>query len=83
LHFAPGSAAGLAEGVTRLIEDADLRRAMGVAGRESVAACGWAGIGDELLGHYRDVRGLSRGHPADRDAPDRDGTPVRGGWGAG
>jgi phosphatidylinositol alpha 1,6-mannosyltransferase len=77
LHFPPGSAVGLAEGVTRLVGDAALRRAMGVAGRESVAACGWAGIGDELLGHYRDVCGLRRGHPADRDAPDPDGAGVR------
>ncbi|CAO5180512.1 hypothetical protein FAIPA1_480027 [Frankia sp. AiPs1] len=38
-----------------LAQDPGRRAAMALAARESVAGCGWSAIGDELLGHYRDV----------------------------
>jgi phosphatidylinositol alpha 1,6-mannosyltransferase len=57
LHYRPLDAADLAAAVSRLLADTDLRTSMGVRARASVAGRGWAAIGDELLGHYRDVLG--------------------------
>ncbi|WP_374403284.1 glycosyltransferase family 4 protein [Frankia sp. Cj3] len=58
LHFTPDSPAALADRVAMLLADGDRRRAMGAAARRSVAGCGWSAIGDELIGHYHDVRGF-------------------------
>jgi phosphatidylinositol alpha 1,6-mannosyltransferase len=57
LHYSAGSATALRACVASLVSDKPLRAAMGRAGRESVAGCGWQAVGDELLGHYRDVTG--------------------------
>jgi phosphatidylinositol alpha 1,6-mannosyltransferase len=57
LHYRPLDAGELADAVGRLVADEALRTSMGVAARDSVAGRGWAAIGDELLGHYRDVLG--------------------------
>lgn len=57
LHYRPADPAALRAAVARLAADGAERGAMGLAARESVADCGWRAIGDELLGHYRDVLG--------------------------
>jgi phosphatidylinositol alpha 1,6-mannosyltransferase len=59
LHYRPGDPAALRAEVSRLVTDLPGRVAMGVAARDSVADCGWRAIGDELLGHYRDVLGAN------------------------
>lgn len=59
LHYRPGDPAALRHAVTRLVSDTGLRSELGLAARASVAGCGWTAIGDELLGHYRDVLGTS------------------------
>ncbi len=58
LHFTPDSPSALANRVATLIADGERRVAMGAAARRSVAGCGWSAIGDELIGHYHDVRGF-------------------------
>jgi phosphatidylinositol alpha 1,6-mannosyltransferase len=67
LHFPPRSAGELRAQVTTLVNDATLRSQMGARARDSVATCDWAGIGDELLGHYRDVRGIREATSDARD----------------
>ncbi|WP_165485387.1 glycosyltransferase family 4 protein [Protofrankia symbiont of Coriaria ruscifolia] len=62
MHFMPDSPAALADRVATLVADAGWRAAMGLAARQSVTGCGWNAIGDELIGHYQDVRGLGMGH---------------------
>ncbi|AEH09224.1 MULTISPECIES: glycosyltransferase family 4 protein [Protofrankia] len=62
LHFTPDSPAALADRVAALVADTGRRTAMGLAARQSVSGCGWSAIGDELIGHYQDVRGLRTGH---------------------
>jgi phosphatidylinositol alpha 1,6-mannosyltransferase len=57
LHYRPLDGDGLAAAVSRLLLDPELRGSMGTRARESVAGRGWNAIGDELLGHYRDVLG--------------------------
>ncbi|MBL7496429.1 glycosyltransferase family 1 protein [Frankia sp. CNm7] len=57
LHFRPGDPVALRAEIVRLVEDGPGRAAMGELARASVADCGWRAIGDELLGHYRDVLG--------------------------
>ncbi|ABD11283.1 glycosyltransferase [Frankia casuarinae] len=61
LHYTPGDPAALRAQVAALTDDLPRRVAMGAAARESVAGCGWSAIGDELLGHYRDVLGTGGG----------------------
>ncbi|CAO5254723.1 GDP-mannose-dependent alpha-mannosyltransferase [Frankia sp. AgKG'84/4] len=61
LHYAPGSAVELRAQVAGLAADTARREAMGLAAYDSVAGCGWGAIGDELLGHYRDVLGTGGG----------------------
>lgn len=63
LHYPALSGPALRERVASLVADEPRRVAMGNAARESVAGCGWAAIGDELLGHYRDVVGTRTPHP--------------------
>jgi phosphatidylinositol alpha 1,6-mannosyltransferase len=57
LLYPPGSAAGMRERVGALAADAPARRAMGLAARASVRGRSWPDVGDELIGHYRDVVG--------------------------
>lgn len=56
----PLDAAALADAVAGLVADPRQRRAYGRAGRAAVAARSWASVGDELIGHYRDVRAVTR-----------------------
>jgi phosphatidylinositol alpha 1,6-mannosyltransferase len=56
LHVTPHSPAALRAGVERLVAEPELRAAIGAAARASVADRGWGAVGDELLGHYADVR---------------------------
>jgi phosphatidylinositol alpha 1,6-mannosyltransferase len=51
-----------------LVTDGLGRAAMGHEARASVADCGWRAIGDELLGHYRDVLGANISANRDGDA---------------
>ena len=53
--FAPGSAPALRAEVRRLVADADRRCALGGAARRSVAGRDWHSVGDELVGHYREL----------------------------
>lgn len=57
LHYTPGDPAALRGQVALLAGDPARRAVMARAAQESVAGCGWGAIGDELLGHYRDVLG--------------------------
>jgi phosphatidylinositol alpha 1,6-mannosyltransferase len=65
LHYRPGDPKALRTEVARLVTDGPARAAMGTAARESVADCDWRAIGDELLGHYRDVLGAGPSRAAD------------------
>lgn len=58
--YPTGSPELIRSAVHALIEDPALARAMGTAGRASVAERSWSAIGDELVDHYRRVIGL---HP--------------------
>ncbi|OHV32174.1 glycosyl transferase [Parafrankia soli] len=60
LHYTPGDPHALRREVTRLVEDGELRARLASAARASVAGCDWYAIGDELLGHYRDVLGTAQ-----------------------
>ncbi|GAB7193359.1 glycosyltransferase family 1 protein [Kineococcus sp. NUM-3379] len=53
--FAPGSALALRAEVRRLVADPDRRCALGGAARRSVASRDWHSVGDELVGHYREL----------------------------
>jgi phosphatidylinositol alpha 1,6-mannosyltransferase len=68
LHYRPGDPSALRAKVAQLVSDGPGREAMGVAARDSVADCGWRAIGDELLGHYRDVLGANVSAASDADA---------------
>jgi len=68
LHYRPGDAAALRSQVTTLVTDGAGRAVMGQEARASVADCGWRAIGDELLGHYRDVLGANIAASRDGDA---------------
>ncbi|WP_198541678.1 glycosyltransferase family 4 protein [Parafrankia colletiae] len=57
LHYAPGDPVAFRRAVVRLVADAELRTRLATAARASVAGCDWHTIGEELLGHYRDVLG--------------------------
>lgn len=70
----PLDAKALADAVAALVADPRRRRAYGRAGRAAVAARSWTAVGDELIGHYRDVLapGIARpaaATPADIPAP--------------
>jgi phosphatidylinositol alpha 1,6-mannosyltransferase len=64
---APGEPAAFAGAVARLARDPRLRLAMGRAGRAETLGRGWSVLGDQLIGHYRAVSGIS-GEPAGPDA---------------
>ena len=48
----PGSAAAIAEAVTRLAASPRLRHAQGRAARQKMLARSWTAIGDKLIGHH-------------------------------
>jgi glycosyltransferase involved in cell wall biosynthesis len=48
----PGDPPALAVALTRLLADAELRRALGTRGRQKAAAYDWARIADEVLAFY-------------------------------
>lgn len=50
--FEPGIASDLRSRVRRLLADADMRAAMGLAGRAAAEKRSWQGIMEELMGHY-------------------------------
>jgi phosphatidylinositol alpha 1,6-mannosyltransferase len=50
----------MADFVERLLADAELRRAMGVAGRVRALRRSWAVVSAELIGDYRELIGLPR-----------------------
>ncbi|MGW4927601.1 glycosyltransferase [Agromyces sp. NPDC004153] len=62
--YRPGDLVELRERVRDLAGDDAKRRAFGVRAREAVRGRGWDVLGDELIGHYEDVRaagvGISR-----------------------
>jgi phosphatidylinositol alpha 1,6-mannosyltransferase len=58
----PGDSAALAAAAARLAAGPALRRAQGSAARHRVLSRSWAALGDELIGHYREVLGLPAGH---------------------
>lgn len=54
--YRPGDLGELRERVTDLVGDDSKRRAFAAAARDSVAERSWERLGDELLGHFADVR---------------------------
>lgn len=56
--YPAGSPELIRSAVQALVEDPALARAMGPAGRASVAERSWSAIGDELVDHYRRVIGV-------------------------
>jgi phosphatidylinositol alpha 1,6-mannosyltransferase len=55
LLYPPDDRRALRDAVRRLVEDAPLRAAMGVAARLSVLGRTWQAVGDQLLGYYWQV----------------------------
>ena len=53
----PFRAEGFTEAVRDLAADPEKRAMFGVAGRAAIAGRTWSAVGDELIGHYRDVCG--------------------------
>ncbi|MEV0133585.1 glycosyltransferase family 1 protein [Dactylosporangium sp. NPDC050688] len=51
----PCDALALRDAVAELAADTERRHAMGVAARVAVGSRSWSAVGDELIGHYRDV----------------------------
>jgi phosphatidylinositol alpha-mannosyltransferase len=51
----PRSAAALAAGLTRLLGDAELRRALGARGRAKAAAYDWCRVADRVLDFYEET----------------------------
>jgi phosphatidylinositol alpha 1,6-mannosyltransferase len=56
LHYPPGSTTGMRQQVARLVAEPALRASLAQAARASVAGRDWGRVGDELIGHYDDVR---------------------------
>jgi phosphatidylinositol alpha 1,6-mannosyltransferase len=55
LLYGPEDDAGLRSAVADLVENAEQRRWMGTAARVGVERRTWESLGDELIGHYREV----------------------------
>jgi phosphatidylinositol alpha 1,6-mannosyltransferase len=70
----PGAPGPLAEAVSRLVRDPEMRAAMGRAARQKVAGRTWPVLGDELIGHYAEV--LDSSGTAERRRDD----DLRGTW---
>ncbi|MBO0818824.1 MAG: glycosyltransferase family 1 protein [Actinobacteria bacterium] len=70
----PGAPGPLAEAVSRLVRDPEMRAAMGRAARQKVAGRTWPVLADELIGHYAEV--LDSSGTAERRRDD----DLRGTW---
>lgn len=55
----PGSADALARAVSLLVGDTMLRAAQGLAARLAMLRRSWSALGDELIGHYEAVAGMT------------------------
>lgn len=55
----PFEAAGFTEAIADLVGDPEKRAAFGAAGRVSIEGRSWYAVGEELLGHYREVMGVA------------------------
>lgn len=55
LLYHPDEPGDLRRAVTALVRNPALRRGLAEHGRRAVAGCGWAGVVDELVEHYRAV----------------------------
>lgn len=64
LMVPPRDEAALATALLRLIEDPDLRRRCGAAGRETAAAYSWDKVADRVLDFYAEVRERKAAMPA-------------------
>jgi len=67
--YQPGDLDDLRARVLDLIGDDQKRWAFGAAARDSVAHRTWAGLGDQLLGHYADAIRVKAGEPVQAAAP--------------
>lgn len=66
--YRPGDLADLRARVLDLTGDHAKRVAFAAEARASVAHRTWSGLGDELIGHYRDAIAVKRGRPRVPDA---------------
>jgi phosphatidylinositol alpha 1,6-mannosyltransferase len=57
----PFEAAGFTSAIAELAADPEKRAAFGAAGRVAIEGRSWYAVGEELLGHYRDVLGVTTG----------------------
>jgi phosphatidylinositol alpha 1,6-mannosyltransferase len=57
----PFEAAGFTAAIADLVADPEKRAAFGAAGRVSIEGRSWHAVGEELLGHYHDVMGVTAG----------------------
>jgi phosphatidylinositol alpha 1,6-mannosyltransferase len=57
----PFEAAGFTEAIADLVADPEKRAAFGAAGRVSIEGRSWSAVGEELLGHYREVLDVTAG----------------------
>jgi phosphatidylinositol alpha 1,6-mannosyltransferase len=55
----PFEAAGFTEAIAELADDATRRMMFGAAGRMAIEGRSWSAVGDELIGHYRDVLAIA------------------------
>ncbi|GLW09206.1 GDP-mannose-dependent alpha-mannosyltransferase [Microtetraspora sp. NBRC 13810] len=68
LLYPPGNPAGIRAAVAGLAADPAARARMGVNARASVLGRTWAGVCEELLGHYRLVTGAPAAEPVREEA---------------
>jgi phosphatidylinositol alpha 1,6-mannosyltransferase len=54
----PFEGAGFTAAIDELVADPGRRAAFGAAGRRAIEGRSWSAVGEELLGHYRDVLGV-------------------------
>ena len=59
LLFPPGDSALMAQAVLELARNPEMRRELAVRARQSVQGRSWEAMGDELVGHYEAVAGLT------------------------
>jgi phosphatidylinositol alpha 1,6-mannosyltransferase len=58
----PFEAAGFTSAIADLVGDPEKRAAFGAAGRVSIEGRSWYAVGEELLGHYGEVIGVTAGN---------------------
>jgi phosphatidylinositol alpha 1,6-mannosyltransferase len=58
----PFEASGFTAAIADLVADPEKRAAFGAAGRVSIEGRSWYAVGEELLGHYRDVMSATAGN---------------------